>query len=324
MRVGPGRRFTIPLLFVLLAAALYALSRHPFGFDARADRGGIVNAHEHFQSIQGVPKFLEAMKENGVTQTLIVGSPEATILKGREGFFGEEEFNEAVLEIGRVYPDQFIVFPTVNVKDPAKLEKLKRYLERGGRGLKLYSGHTFFHDAPLDEASMHPVYQYCEEERVPILFHVNPGHYREEFENVLKRYPRLKVICPHYCLSTVNTQRLEELMDRYPRLFIDISFGYMDFLIQGLKRFSRNPARYRRLVEKYQDRIFFGTDMVVTNAPHKTVEWLTKVTRVYRDLLEREHFEFFAIEGMTLRGLHLDPKILKKIYRTNFENFLRS
>lgn len=281
----------------------------------------IINAHEHFQSYNNVPKFLEAMRQNDVVKTVIVGSPEATILTGRQGFFGEEKYNEEVLKIAGDYPENFIAFPTINVKDPQKLEKLKDYLSRGGKGLKLYSGHSLFHELPLDDESMMSVYQYCEENQVPILFHVNAGRFQEEFEDVLKKFPRIKIICPHFCLSTIAIDRFEYLMDTYPRLYTDLSFGYIDFLKAGLLRISQNPEKLRRAIIKYQDRILFGTDMVVTSAKYKTAEWLSGVTRAYRDMLEKEQYSFSGTGPVTLRGLHLDRAVLEKIYRTNFERF---
>ena len=291
---------------------------------SKTSQPGIINTHEHFQSFENVLPFLEAMRRIGVVKTLIVGSPEATILTGRQGFSGEEKYNLEVLKIANTYPEHFIAFPTINPRDPEKLEKFKRDIKMGGEGLKLYSGHSLFHDLPLDDPSMLPVYEFCEANRIPILFHVNAGYFQTEFENVLKKFPKLKVICPHFCLSTIATERFEYLMDKYPALYTDVSFGYIDFLKDGLLRISRDPEKFRNLILKYQDRIFFGTDMVITSAPHKTADWLTDASRVYRDLLEKETYTFFAIDGVSLRGLHLEPKVLEKIYRTNFERFFYS
>ena len=315
----------ITLIFILpfIHRPILRLSRLMVkeGSHAKSGAFGIINAHEHFQSYKNVPKFLEAMKQNGVVKTVIVGSPEATILTGRQGFFGEEKYNEEVLKIANNYPENFIAFPTLNVRDPQKLEKLKDYLSRGGKGLKLYSGHTLFHDLPLDDESMMSVYQYCEENQIPILFHVNAGKFQDEFENVLKKFPRIKIICPHFCLSTIAIDRFEYLMDTYPGLYTDLSFGFIDFLKAGLLRISQDPEKMRRAILKYQDRIFFGTDMVVTSAQYKTVEWLSGVTRAYRDMLEKEQYSFFATDPVTLRGLHLNRPVLEKIYRKNFERF---
>jgi predicted TIM-barrel fold metal-dependent hydrolase len=285
-------------------------------------RFSIINAHEHFQSIDSVPKFLEAMRRNDVVKTVIVGSPEATIISGREGFFGEEKYNLEVLRIANHYPDNFIAFPTLNPRDSKKLEKLERWLALGGKGLKLYSGHSSFYDLPLNHPTMTPLYKVCENNNVPILFHVNVGLHQKEFENVLATFSGLKVICPHLCLSTTAPNRFDYLMKRYPNLYSDISMGYIDFMKVALLRLSRNAKKFRELIVNHQDRIFFGTDNVITDAPHKTVDWIDRMTRVYRDLLEKRKYDFFGIAGQPLVGFHLDEPVLEKIYRSNFERFL--
>jgi len=316
--------FLFPFLYLPIRGVIYQIKNLAPRSKTAAEPPAIINAHEHFQSLTNVPKFLEAMKRNDIVTTVIVGSPEATILTGRTGFFGEEKYNQEVLKIANTYPGQFIAFPTINPRDPAKLEKLKGDLAAGGQGLKLYNGHSMFHDLPLDDPSMEPVYQYCEANQIPMLWHVNSGLYQKEFENVLKKFPRLKVICPHLCLASIATGRFEYLMKTYPNLYTDLSFGYIDFLKAGLLRISRDPEKYRRLITRYQDRVFFGTDTVVTSAAYKTADWLSDVTRAYRDMLEKDTYTFFAIPNMTLRGLALDQKVLEKIYRRNFEKFMKN
>jgi predicted TIM-barrel fold metal-dependent hydrolase len=281
----------------------------------------IINAHEHLQSMSVVPKFLDAMAANEIVRTLIVGSPEATILKNRTGFHGEEKYNLETLIIADHYPESFVPFPTINPADNAGLDKLRLYLKNGAKGLKLYSGHSQFHNLPLDHPKMTPVYEFCERERIPILFHVNTGRYGFEFERVLSSFPELGVVCPHLCLSTVVTKRFEHFMSKYPSLWTDISMGYIDFLKEALLRFSARSRDFRDLFVKYQDRIFFGTDNVITDAQYKTSEWIGMMTRVYRDLLEKDKYEFSPL-GTELRGLGLPSDVLEKIYRTNFERFL--
>lgn len=327
VKIASAILFILSLLCLMGGMAFLTLffTKRPFLSDRflgkRTQEFRIINAHEHFQSVTNVPKFLEAMEANGVEKTVIVGSPEATIKVGRSGFFGEEHYNMEVLKIANTYPKHFIAFPTLNVRDPEKLAKFKKYIQMGGQGLKLYSGHTLFHDQPLDHEGMMPVYAYCEEKGLPVLFHVNSGYYQQEFENILKRFPKLKVICPHLCLASIADERFDYLMDTYPNLHTDLSFGYIDYLKAGLLRISRDPEKFRQLIHKYQDRILFGTDMVVTSAQYKTADWLAKVTRAYRDMLEKETYTFFAIEFQTLRGLHLKRRVLEKIYFKNFENF---
>ncbi len=293
------------------------------GMARKNPTSGIINTHEHMRSINDVPKYLEAMKAIGVKKTVLLGSSATTLLPGRLDFSGWEENNLEILKIVKAYPGRFVAYPTIDVQDPQKLEKLQKFISLGGQGLKLYSGHVILHKMRLDDESMMPVYAYCEKEQIPVLFHANVGYYQEEFENILKRFPRIKMICPHLCLSSIKAERLEYLMDTYPHLYTDLSFGYMDLLTPALKRFSRDPEKFRRLITKYQDRIFFGTDMIVSDETEKTVEWLTQVARVYRDVLEKKEYQFFALPDQTLRGLALSPEILEKIYRSNFERFFR-
>jgi len=315
----------MPLKSILLSLCVILIGGNAaFCADAELSAASIsiINAHEHFQSLGEVPKYLAGVEPKHVVKTVIVGSPEATIYLGRKGFLNHEKYNAEGLLIQTAYPDRFIFFPTLDVKDPNKLKKLKAYVELGARGLKLYSGHSFFYNLPLDHTGMLPVYAYCEANNIPILFHVNAGRYQEELESVLQKFPDLKVICPHYCLSTSKTERFEYLMDTYPNLYTDISFGWIDYLKAGLERFSKNPEFYRKLIEKYQDRIFFATDMVVTHAGYKTAEWFGEVTQVYKDLLEKETYGFFAMPDQSLNGLHLNRAVLEKIYHENFERFL--
>jgi predicted TIM-barrel fold metal-dependent hydrolase len=257
----------------------------------------LINFHEHIQSIENVSSFLKAMQSIGVKTTVILGSPESVFMYGADGFHGEDANNREILKIARAYPDAFIPFPTINVDDSNKLEKLEQYLKEGAKGLKLYSGSAIYHTVPLDDPSMIPVYKLCLERRIPILFHVHFKRYGIEFERVLARFPNLPIICPHFCLSSVKIDQLDDLMDRYPHLYTDISFGYIRQLKAGLRRFSKNPKKYRRFILRHQDRILFGTDMVVMAQPDKDSASLTKNAQVYRDLLEKKEWVFWKSCG---------------------------
>jgi len=278
--------------------------------------------HEHLQGSGQVPKLLEAMDRQGISKTVLVGSPRATLFPSEREFTRYDENNQELLRIAREHPGRFIVFVTIDPADSQKLDKLKAYIAQGARGLKLYSGHAFYHLLPLEDPGMSEVYEWCQEEGIPILFHVNPSRYIAEFENVLTQFPDLKVICPHFCLSVKNPLRLERLLDRYPNLYTDVSFGFPGYVKEALVRVSEDPQRYREMVEKYQDRFLFGTDMVVTEHEGKTADWLEGMIKAYRGFLEHGDYEFFLFPEEPLRGLHLRPGLLDKIYTENFKGFL--
>jgi hypothetical protein len=120
-------------------------------------------------------------------------------------------------------------------------------------------------------------------------------------------------------------------MDTYPQLYTDISFGHPDFLIAGFGRISNNYLAFRDFMKKYQDRITYGTDLVVTTYKAKTRAYLDDVHLAYMDLLEKDEFTLPSSiynmmssdarkkvdEDRIYRGLKLDDEILHKIYHDN-------
>ncbi|MBI4560309.1 MAG: amidohydrolase family protein [Candidatus Hydrogenedentes bacterium] len=295
----------------------------------------IINVHEHIQSLREAPKLLAAMDQVGIAKTVLVGSSWFTItLNQKVGFTRYDQNNEELLKIVRAYPGRFEAWPTVNPNDPEKLEKFEQLVERGATGLKLYLGHGlvkknapeyFFHTMALDDPRMRPLYAFCQERNVPICFHVNPGPktpgFAEEFVAVLSAYPDLKVICPHFMLSSIKESRLREFLDTFPNLYTDISFGHDDYLRDGLRRVSKDTPVFRKLIADYPDRFMFGTDVVVTEARFKTTPWMMDRCRAYIDLMTKEDYTTPLLPDETLNGLALSGDLLEKLLHQNFEAF---
>jgi predicted TIM-barrel fold metal-dependent hydrolase len=297
---------------------------------------GIINCHEHVQDIGQAPKWTEAMDRVGVSTTIILGSPDATYILKPSGRFNKyDENNEELMKMVDKYPDRFIAFPTIYTYDNNKLSKLKSFIDRGAVGLKLFSGHyASFHDVlgPLNHSTMFPVYEYLEKNSIPIIWHVHLGieDIYNEFVDVLARYPNLIITIPHFGLSSIKISRLEYFLDTYPNLYTDISFGY--WAKAGLWRLSNYSAFYGEKLIKYQDRFQFGTDMVCTEHPRKTVEWIANLTQGYKDILEKEYFNLTVkedIEGdfngeypSQFNGTNLPQDVIDKIYYDNVVKFL--
>jgi predicted TIM-barrel fold metal-dependent hydrolase len=211
---------------------------------------------------------------------------------------------------------------------------------QGAKGVKFYTGHNDFHDAPLDDPEMLPVYEWCEKNQFPIVWHVNLNNFQEEFTRVMLKFPKLRVMIPHFGVGFFDTKgvilgRLGEILDTYPNVFVDSSFGTREILVSGMERVSMVPGLFRTFYEKYQDRIIWGTDMVVTGNKEKTEDWIASMIRGCRDLHEKADYVFWmGAKGSPnadknsnnpyghMRGLALSPEILKKIYETNVEKFL--
>jgi predicted TIM-barrel fold metal-dependent hydrolase len=312
------------LIFITLIFIIGCSSNQSINAKIHKNPIKIYNMHEHIESFDQGAKFLEALDKSNISYAVIVGSPNATIYSHKKGFKGYDWNNNEILKLANLYPNRFIAFCTINPNDKQKLNKLKECVSKGSKGVKLYSGHTLFYDKKLNYSSMYPVYKYIEKNSLPIIFHVNPAkdYIRKEFESVLRKFPKLKVICPHFCLSSINSTRFEYLMETYPNLYTDISFGF--FVKDGFKRISKNTTKFVRLIEKYQDRFLFGTDLVVTSNPRKTVDWITNLSMCYRNMLESDKYYCSVGDDINqeFNGLNLSNKVIEKIYYYNPRNIL--
>ncbi len=288
----------------------------------------INSVYEHMQSMDEVAKTLQTMAATGLKHMVLVGSPKETVFyKGEKGVFTEyDENNAELLEIGQKYPEKFSIFCAINPADSDKITKLEDCLQKGAKGAKLYSGHSDFYDAklPLDHESMKEFYAYLEDKGVPVIFHVNLNNYEEEFENVLKAHPQMKVLCPYYCLSSKDLGRLEHFFTTYPNFYTNIAFGYKTYAADGFNRISESVEKYREFITKYADRFMFGTGTVVTGYEGKDFEWLSNMFKTYRNFLEKEKFTFFENTDphYKFNGLNLSAEALKKIYNENWGKFL--
>lgn len=300
----------------------------------------VVNAHEHLFSCKHLPKYMEAASKTGIVRTLFLASSEYTLMgAGHDAQKGNDENTQEMLKAADAVSGMVVPMCTIHPADPEKLDKLKRFVVAGARGLKLYTGHSNFHDRPLDVEDMMPVYAYCEETGLPICWHINLSDYGDEFERVMQRFPKLKVIIPHFgvLFFRVTLEPLQQLFDKYPNLYTDTSFGTREILVSGLDAVSRAPERFRDFCVKNRERVLFGTDMVVTGNREKTEEWIEAVLRVCRNVLEKKVYTFpmaakdgpypSKLEGNstgTFNGMGLDDDTLRMIYETNFEKLFPS
>ncbi|MEK6608117.1 MAG: amidohydrolase family protein [Myxococcota bacterium] len=325
-----GRRLALAggALLALSLSALgvrYALVRHenrayrPRAVGSLPGPYRIIDVHEHIGSRSDLPRLLRVMDEQSIARAVLVASSRQT-LGGGVGFVGHEENNAVVVAMAARLPERLTAFVTIDPGDPRKLERLRAWLARGARGLKLYSGHGSFRGAPLDDPAMLPVYEHCEREGVPMVFHVNMGKFGDEFRRVLARFPRLRVDCPHFCMSTIRLDRLDEILGAHPSLYVDVSLGAESIVAEGLPRIAQKADRVRAIVLRHTDRFLFGADLVVAGAT-PTLAAMRDAFASYRGLLERERYHAASLDK-DLRGLALPAEALRKIYQENPRRFL--
>lgn len=298
-----------------------------------------INTHEHLLEVRHLDRYLPAARALQIKKTVIVASPRFTLFgKGEQGEPSMSRNFETVLDAARRYPDEIVPFFTLSPDDPDPLARAKAHVAAGGKGVKLYTGHSNLHSQPLDDPKMMPVYAYLEEVGLPINWHINLTKWSDEFEGVMKKHPKLNVMVPHFGVCFWNPERfmpkLAELMRKYPNLYVDTSLGTREILIDGIYRMAEHKELFRRFFDEFQDRIVYGSDSVITGNREKTTSWYFKVILGTRDQLELDQFQFDLAEGYSryfekerdatgvVVGMGLPEGVMKKIYWDNAERWL--
>jgi predicted TIM-barrel fold metal-dependent hydrolase len=284
----------------------------------------IIDAHESVESVAEIVKLQTTMANLGITHTVLAAIPDDLLYyKGNEvDLSGVDENNEAIRQAVEAYPDQFSFLCSIDPNDPQRNDELASCLEKGAVGVKLYNGYSYAHEVPLDDAKLTDFYAALTEDDVPLMLPVNLSEYEAELRNVLTLNPDLTVLCPHFCLSSKNLPRLTTLMTDFPNLYIDTSFGHVDFAKEGFQTISENHDAFVSFFTTFQDRIVFGTDSVLTSYEDKTVEWLDALYGDYISLFTEEEFTCQIDSTIQLTGLALPYEIQQKLFYQNWNKLL--
>ena len=200
---------------------------------------------------------------------------------------------------------------------------------------------------PLDGSYYKGFWEACESLGVPVLCHVaDPEEFWDEnlapewaksrgwvyyhddyptkeelyaeMENVLDAHPDLKVVLCHFYFISADLERAEKFMNRYENANLDLTLG-----IELMYNISRRRDDWRDFFIKYQERIFFGTDIATWQTLQEALDriWLI------RNFLESDE-EFFTPQTADMLltrykepfiGLKLPEGALRKIYCENFK-----
>lgn len=132
-----------------------------------------------------------------------------------------------------------------------------------------------------------------------------------EIYTILKRHPKLKIIFPHCFFLSRHPAQLEELLDTYENVCIDLTPGsemYLDF--------SANREVWQRIFHKYYHRFMFGTDI---HSVYDVDFRKQKVENVVRFFTTDDVFSYF---GKTVHGLGLTQEQCDYIFGKSFLAFM--
>jgi predicted TIM-barrel fold metal-dependent hydrolase len=131
----------------------------------------------------------------------------------------------------------------------------------------------------------------------------------EILERTVKRHPRTVFIACHLANLDFDLAKLGGLLDRYPNLYADVS--------ARLKYIGTIPRVAAAFLEKYQDRILYGTDAgfqpAMYRASFRALE--SADDHYYEGILPSLHWPLY--------GLALSDGALRKIYRENALRLLK-
>lgn len=290
--------------------------------------GAVIQAVSHSRCISLVPGAL-VMKHMNPGRFYVYGSPDLT------GYYlDQDNFGEHMA--------QYTGF----------------IMNCGCDGIKMLEGKPQMrkaHPIPdFDDNCWEPFWSFAEENSVPILWHVNDPEtnwspdaspwvkkqgwwYDESFINneeqysqvlnVLSRHRNLKVVFAHFFFMSAQLDRLDEIMDRYPEIMVDMTPG-----IEMYENFSENIERTKDFFEKYIGRIAYGTDIggrcILTNEgdPFNRKENLRR-PEIVRTFLMSDGETVIEADGnfihdrnpFVMRGLGLDQNGREAVFSKNIE-----
>ncbi|PYU39717.1 MAG: amidohydrolase [Acidobacteria bacterium] len=144
----------------------------------------------------------------------------------------------------------------------------------------------------------------------------------EARNRVLARHPKTQFIVLHVGNDAENLPYVGECLDRFPNMHVELG--------ARIGELGRQPRMAKKLFEKYQDRILFGTDAVPHGSDTPQQICNDELYEIYYRFLETEdeYFDYAPApvppQGRwRIYGLGLPDGILKKVYFENAARLLR-
>ncbi len=234
---------------------------HPWTRDFMKKNGPIMKACDFFRIDVGklpasTDQLLEEMEEAGVERAVILGQD--THATKNPAFRSYTLRNDYIAATAAKSRDRLVPFAGVDPNAGAEaLKELKRAVTKlGMRGLKVHSSANSVYIN--DRRVMFPIYEYCQDAKVPVLFHTGTTGLgdceikyskTELIDEVCQRFPDLKVVMAHFGWPWPDVAIAIAL--RNPNVFIDVSGWKPKYIPRTILPYLNGILR---------DRFLFGTD----------------------------------------------------------------
>jgi len=143
---------------------------------------------------------------------------------------------------------------------------------------------------------------------------------QEARRNIMRRHPRTQFICLHVADSE-DLAYVSECLDEHKNMHVEIA--------ARIGELGRQPRTAFQFIEKYQDRLMFGTDAIPHGTQTPQQVFNDQLYEIYYRFLETrdEYFDYAPApvppQGRwRIYGIGLPDQILKKVYYQNAERLL--
>lgn len=295
-----------------------------------------MHSHPYAETREDLDQWVKNMDDVGIEKTIVLTQAHGAAFDSLVDFFSPYEHR---FELWCGFDYKGYDKPGFGPDAVAELERCYRKGAKGvgelgdkGKGLFYCEPEAFGMHA--DDPRMDPLFEKCAELNLPVNIHVaepkwmyekmdstndglmNAYNWRLDnkpdivghngmidiLEQTVKRHPNTTFIACHYANCSYDLSKIAALLDQYPNLHLDISARYAEV--------SAIPRHTREFIEKYQDRLVYGTDMSYN------IDMYRFTLRILES--KDEHiYSRYNTYHWPLHGLGLSDEVLKKLYRDN-------
>ena len=302
------------------------------------------HSHDYPQSDAAIDQWIKTMDEVGIAKSIIL-----TYATGKK-------FDSIVAKYARYKDrfEMWCGFDYTGHDKPGwekhAVAELERCYKMGAKGVGELGdkGLGEFYSTPvkgwglhIDDPQMKPLLQKCAELRMPVSIHVaedawmyekadstndglmNAGTWKVDMskkgildhdqlvatlEHAVRDNPKTTFIACHLANCCSDLSKLAKLFDAYPNLYADIAARYGEI--------APIPRYVKAFIEKYADRIVYGTDMGTSQQMYQVTFRILETADEH--FYEQELFDYH----WPLHGLSLTEATLRKIYSENGRKIL--
>jgi predicted TIM-barrel fold metal-dependent hydrolase len=197
--------------------------------------------------------------------------------------------------------------PSLHLDDP-RMDAVLDKLADLGLPINVHTGDPKWMYEPMDKQNdlLFEAYYFRLDNKKNILGH---AEMIATLERAVKKHPRTTFIACHFMNLTYDLEQLGKMLDKYPNLYADVS--QREAYVATIPRFAR------QFMEKYSDRLVWGTDQGYSLPMYRNSFHILETLD--------EHFYAWDVSNTrwVLYGLGLSDATLKKLYRDNALKFLK-